>query len=128
MDAIELLSRLGQVEPADQVVLDALTIPAGRGRRTNRRSRLLIAGAVAVAAAGVVVLPGVTGGRPSTPVSSTPRSSIQARSGVGAILTAFTASKNNILIVTKTMAGPEGTLGKTIIWIDPVGAGRGTVV
>lgn len=26
------------------------------------------------------------------------------------------------------MKGPEGTIGKTIIWIDPVGAGRGTVV
>lgn len=110
----------------------------GRVRLSNRRSRLLIAfaGAVAVAAAGAVVLPGVIGTRlpvrgQSTPAQSTPAQLTPPRSGpvtVGAILTAFVASSSDILQVTKTMAGTEGSLGKTIIWIDPVGAGRGTAV
>jgi hypothetical protein len=149
MDAIELLSRLGQVEPADQPVLDAAlrrfteSIGTTSTRPVSRRRGLLIAaaGAVAVAAAGAVVLPGVIGIRPSTqprstqprstPGQSTPAQSTPPPSGpvsVGAILTAFAASSNDILMVTKTMAGPEGTLGKTIIWIDPVGAGPGTAV
>jgi hypothetical protein len=144
MDAIELLTELGQVEPADQAVLDAAlrrfsTSAGGRRRPATHRSRMLIAaaGAVAVAAAGAVALPSVIGINPPTtpsqsvPSQSTPDQSTPARSGsvsVGAILTAFAASSNDILMVTKTMAGPEGTLGKTIIWIDPLGAGRGAVV
>ena len=31
-------------------------------------------------------------------------------------------------MVTKTMSGPDGSLGKTIIWVDPVGAAPGTIV
>jgi hypothetical protein len=164
MDAIELLSELGRVERADQVVLDEalcrfsqsqFTEAAGQGRRpgrvgaadpilldttsaprgrwTNRQSRLLIAaaGAVAVAAAGVAVLPGVTRPltpAPSTPAPSTPARPAPSRSGIAAILTAFEASRSDILMVTKTMSGPDGSLGETIIWVDPVGAAPGTAV
>jgi hypothetical protein len=130
MDAIELLGQLGQVEPADQAVLDAalrrFAEHTGRRRRQIRGPRLTLAaaGAIAAAAAAVFALPSTT----PTQIPTSVRTTGPAPTGVAAILTAFEASRNDILQVTKTMAGPEGTLGKTIIWIDPLGARKGSTV
>lgn len=47
---------------------------------------------------------------------------------IAAVLTAFSASAGDILVVTKTMRGEFGTLGKTTIWLSPAQAAPGSAV
>jgi hypothetical protein len=153
MDALELLGRLGQVEPADQAVLDAALRrlddaarqdlrPAGPGPRAARRTRMLTAvaaGTVVLAAVAVAVAAGRPGVASRAGGSGVTRS--RARPGVApvpapspgtptiaAVLTAFSASGSDILMVTKTMRGDFGPLGKTVIWISPAVAAPGAAV
>ena len=138
MDAWELLSELGRVEPADQAVIDSalrrLAKAAGRdsrpvriGRPAIRRRWLISAAAVAaLAAAGTAA---VAGGPGLGSVAGDERSRATPRaSTVAAILTAFSASSNDILMVTKTMSGDYGTLGPTVIWISPAEPVPGAMV
>jgi hypothetical protein len=158
VDALELLSQLGQVEPADEAVLDAalgkLADCAGQnarqvrrgGRVTRRRYRMLIAAAAAAmtAAAAVAAVTGLGHPVPATRVGGTSPVS-QGRSGasaavsaglrtatpgtatVASVLTAFRASSDDLLMVTKVVRG-EGTCCRTIIWISPVEPAPGTTV
>lgn len=149
MDALELLRELGQVEPADQVVIDsalhdlALAVRQGSPnlRTTSRmiRRRLIVAAtAAAISAAGAVIVVGGFGRSGSQQPGEVTRSAGVGHGGpsratpgaspVTAILTAFSASSNDILMVTKTMRGDHGTLGPTIMWISPAEPGQGTTV
>jgi hypothetical protein len=47
---------------------------------------------------------------------------------IAAVLTAFRASADDILAVTKTMRGDFGTVGPTIIWVSPAQAAPGSTV
>jgi hypothetical protein len=147
MDALELLDRLGRVDPADRAVVDAalqrLAEAAGRDghqdRRARARHRGLIAAAAATAAltsaaayigvsaldhSGPVDRPGASS---ATHARTSPGSPARA-SAVAAMLTAFSARSNDILMVTKTMSGSYGTLGKTVMWVSPAMPGPGTTV
>jgi hypothetical protein len=157
MDTLELLARLGQVEPADPEVLDAAlrTLAAAVGvdahvaqpgrRRIWRRSWQTAVTAVTGAAAAVAVAAAVTvaaspghpvpggragGGGPRLtapgPVATAGPSGTAA--AVAAVLTAFSANSDDILMVTKTMSGDSGPLGKTVMWVAPAGAAPGTTV
>jgi hypothetical protein len=145
MDALELLGTLGQVEPADQAVLeaalgrfaeatarDADDVRPERRARRRRRSGLAtaVAAAMALAAAASFVVFGHSGTMPErgdspaanggkAPVASvrTP-SNPQSRSTVSAVLAAFIGSSKDVLRVSKTVRG-EGTCCKSTIWISP---------
>jgi hypothetical protein len=158
VDALELLSRLGQVDPADQAVLDAalekLAQFAGqdayqvrRGRRAMRpRTRLLLAAAAAAltAAASVAAVAVLKHPVPVTRTGSTPpvgqgRSDASPAGSAGShgatpgaptvasVLTAFRASSDDILQVTKVVRG-EGECCRTIIWISPAEPSPGAAV
>ena len=150
MDALELLRELGQVEPADQAVIDSALqklaetlspdtpqIPIS-SRMIQRRGLITAAAVSALAVAGAGAIAGGLahshspapvgvlrsagahdGGAPSATPGADP---------VAAILTAFNASSNDILMVTKTMSGDYGTLGPTVIWLSPAEPGPGTIV
>ena len=93
-------------------------------------SALAVAGAVAAAGglahsdspAPVGVNRSAAAGHPGAP-RITPGAST-----VTAILTAFSASSNDILMVTKTMSGDYGTLGPTVIWLSPAEPAPGATV
>ncbi len=150
MDALELLRELGQVEPADQAVIDSalhqLAETVGQdtphiaisSRMFQRRGLITAAAVSALAVAGTVAIAGgLAHSHSPAPVGVT--RSASARDGgvprvtpgagpVTAILTAFSASSNDILMVTKTMSGDYGTLGPTVMWLSPVGPVPGTTV
>lgn len=153
MDALELLGQLGDVEPADQAVLDAALqkLADATGRDTGRpgrpkawqlrRPRLIIgaAAALATAAAFTILAAGSgqsasvnrTGGSRSagqTQPSAAPAAATGHSPAITAILTAFSADSGDILSVTKTMTGDDGTVGKTVIWVSPAVAAAGTTV
>jgi hypothetical protein len=152
VDVIELLSKAGAVEPADPDVLEAalrkVAEAAGRQsrqtrvpRRTVLRSPRLIAAAAAAVLAAAGSLAVVTrldhdvhaGSGPAGSARSAVAPFASARASarpptIAAILTAYSASGGDILKVTKTMSGDDGTLGETIIWISPADAAPGTVV
>jgi hypothetical protein len=155
MDALELLSELGHVESADQAVLDAALRELSEAvsqdahharidRRASRRAnwlrpRLVTATAVAVALTAAATYTVVIGlGHHVSPIRSE-RSGLNgqrppsagARPGaptIAAVLTAASASSRDILEVTKTMRGDEGTLGKTVIRVWPADPTPGTPV
>lgn len=155
MDALELLGQLGRVEPADQKVIDvaldrlgeAISLDAGQARTSTaqgrRHPRLVIAASttalVAAAAIGLIAVLGHSepgGLRPSgqhQPGAAAAASAPQPASvthgspTVAAILTAFSARADDILMVTKVVRG-EGTCCKTIMWISPVGPAQGATV
>jgi hypothetical protein len=159
VDALELLSQLGQVEPADEAVLDAAlgkladcagqnARQVGRGRGVMRwRYRMLIAAAAGAmtAAATVAAVTGlwhpvpVTGIGSNSPAGHGRSGASPAVSGgssrgtssgaptVASVLTAFRASSDDLLMVTKVVRG-EGTCCRTIIWISPVEPAPGTTV
>jgi hypothetical protein len=144
MDALELLSQAGQVEPADQAALEAArqrfsdavaadARPGGRGPADARWRRLPVvatAAALTAAAAAFLVVAGPQAAthqarpRSSRPAVAAPRTA-PGKPSVAAVLAAFSASSHDILMVTKTMSGDEGTLGKTVIWVAPAGPAPG---
>lgn len=151
MDALEFLRELGQVEPADQAVIDSalqkLAETVGQdtpripmsSRMIQRRGGLIAAAAVsALAVAGTVAVVGGLARWHSPAPAGVSRSAgardrgvPRATPGAGpvaAILTAFSASRNDILMVTKTMSGDYGTLGPTVIWLSPAEPLPGTTV
>jgi hypothetical protein len=152
VDALELLGRMGQVEQADQTVLDAAlrrfaeTAGANRaGRRPARRLRaitIVTAAGALTAAATLAMVTGLDSHRAGTPaVASRPPGQHRQTGGISAgaaqakgtrtiaaIMTAFSANSDDILMVTKTMRGDFGTVGKTIIWVFPAAATPGTRV
>jgi hypothetical protein len=158
MDALKVLGQLGQVRPADPAVVDAalerLDEAISQDRRlarTNARAgrrrpwlftATVAAAAVSTAAAFVVV---THLDRPATPAGTNPAAGTKAVAGAGgptgfagatssgpraiaAVLTAFSASADDILVVTKTMRGDFGTVGKTTIWVSPAQAAPGSTV
>jgi hypothetical protein len=157
MDAIELLGQLGQVEPAEQAVLDEalrkLALAARRdsgrdnGRARPRRQLVTVTAAAAVALAAVGTAAVVTGlgagplprpagahqqGHPGpAPVTASgpPRGSSPRVPTVAAILTAFSASGGDILRVTKIVRSSGESTLRTVIWVWPAngGATGGTV-
>ena len=149
MDALELLRELGQVEPADQAVIDSalhkLAETVGQAtprspigsRVIERRGRIAAAAVSALAVAGIVAVAGGVA-RSHSPARVGVTRSAGARDGVPgathaagpvtAILTAVSASGNDILMVTKTMSGDYGTLGPTVIWLSPAEPAPGTTV
>jgi hypothetical protein len=149
MDALELL---GQVEPADQVVLDAAleklndaihqdsghvtanSLPARRRRRMT--AAVAAAAAVTVAATLAVITslgtaqpsrshPGGQGRSATAPAGFA--SPAHPQSAIAAVLTAFSASSSDILQVTKAVYG-EGPCCRASIWISPAAAAPGTTV
>lgn len=158
MDALKMLGQLGQVQPADPAVLDEalelLEEGIGQDRRlawTSARAarphRWLFTAAVAAAtvsaAATFVVVTQLH--RPAAPARSAGASpaahgkSVTGPAGlaggtssgpqvIAAVLTAFSASADDILAVTKTMRGDFGTVGKTTIWMSPAQAAPGSTV
>jgi hypothetical protein len=150
VDALELLRELGQVEPADEAVIESALqrlaeavgqdtphIPSSR-RVIQRRGVITAAAVSALAVAGTVaVAGGLAHSDMPAPVGVTRSAAARdggaprATSGTGpvtAILTAFAASSNDILMVTKTMSGDHGTLGPTVIWLSPAEPVPGTTV
>jgi hypothetical protein len=143
MDALERLSQLGQVERVDQAVLDsalqelagairadATCVPARR--QTNRRRSTRINAVVTAALASAAVVAGVAWLGHSVPPrratsAPSPRATSPDSSTMTAVLTAFTASRDDILMVTKIVRG-EGTCCKTIMWISPAGSAPGGAV
>jgi hypothetical protein len=135
--------------------LQQLAETVGRGRphipinsRVIRRRRLIAAAAAsALAAAGIVAVAislertgspapsGVArsaGAGPDRPTNAAAHGGLSRtaprESTVTAILTAFSASSDDILMVTKTMSGDYGSLGPTVIWLSPVEAVPGATV
>jgi hypothetical protein len=154
MDALERLRQAGQVERVDQAVLDealkelavaisgdARCISAAgvcsRGKARRRRSRRVTVTAAAAALAAAAVFAAVAWLGHSVPAigPGKARPTSQGRSGtashgsfsMAAILTAFTASSDDILMVTKIVHG-EGTCCKTLMWISPARSAPGTAV
>jgi hypothetical protein len=151
VDTLELLGLLGQVEPADQAVVDraleqlADVIGPGAGHRApgarpgrHRRPVAAIAAAAAVAAAATVAaIAGLGHGNVSRPLPVSQSRSRSApaitggatppRSTIAAVLTAFSASRNDILMVTKAVYG-QGPCCRAKIWISPAVASPGTTV
>ena len=146
MDALERLRQLGQVERVDQAVLDAaLRELAGpirqdarsgpaRGPVTRLRSGRVTA--MTAAAAGLAaVFAAVAWLGYSVPQSSTSpvasakpsHTTSQGSPAMAAVLAAFSASSDEILMVTKVVRG-EGTCCKSIIWISPARPARNGAV
>jgi hypothetical protein len=142
MDALELLGQLGRVAPADQAVVDdalrqLAEASSTEGRRRPAKRSLIIATATAAAlsfaAAGFLVAAGLQPPAPAPAPVSRAVSSPSTRPGiprpsVAAVLTAFKASSDDILMVTKVFSGGDGPLGKTIIWISPAVAAPHAIV
>jgi hypothetical protein len=156
MDTLELLARLGQVEPADPEVLDAAlrtladavgldapaALPAHAARPAPRpiwRRPWLAAGTAAAAAVAAVAavtvaassghpVPVGSGARRAGPGPVATAGPSGTAAAVAAVLTAFSANSDDILMVTKTMSGDSGPLGKTVMWVAPAGAAPGTTV
>jgi hypothetical protein len=153
MDGLNLLAQLGDVEPVDEHVLDAavarMLAAADVGPRRPHvsrpraaRRRLLRAGAAAAVAltaatavTAVIVAGHPTAGSrpgPSAAVSgarvTAPSPSAGAYSpAVAAVLTAFSASRDDVLMVTKVVRG-EGSCCKSVIVIAPAAAAPGAPV
>jgi hypothetical protein len=157
MDSLELLGRLGEVDPADQAVLDAAMdrfaeAVASSGhtarfatRTSGWRHRGLLGAAAAVAL--VVVLGQVILGNSGMTARSAGSHPAQrdlprqvtagsGRSGhvphpgssvIAAVLTAFSARGGYILQVSKTVTG-EGTCCRYRMWIWPLAPTRGQTV
>ncbi len=143
MDAIESLSQLGQVRPADQAVLTAalerLEEAAGQGNPAGRparwRSRRFCTAIGAVAAGTVVVLAVLHIGHPAVPTRRMAAKPAPLTTAGGhehhvitSVLAAFSASADDVIAVTKTMRGDFGTLGATTIWVAPAQATPGSTV
>jgi hypothetical protein len=151
VDPLELLDQLGHVEPADQAVMeralahlaDAIRQDTGHlapSTRAIRRRRFVAAIAAAAGVAAAATAIAITGldhgnvGRPQ-PVSQSRSRSAKAvstgaapqRSTIAAVLTAFSASRDDILMVTRAVHG-EGPCCRANIWISPAGAAPGTIV
>jgi hypothetical protein len=148
MDGLELLSQLGHVDPADPAVVDAALEGLARaaeqesrgGQRPRpRHRRQIIATAATVAVTSAAAYAGISALSSPAPVNP-PRA--QSTAGLGgpshapsprvptlaAVLTAFTASSGDILMVTKTLHGEYGIVGKTDIWVSPSLPAPGTTV
>ena len=155
MDALEHLERLGHVEPANQAVLEAalqnvsdvidhdLCYPVSGRRRPLALMSACAAGLTAAATVAFVmgfghaVPASRSGGQPgpdarrsvSMPAVSagTPRSNSKGSATIAAMLTAFSASGDDVLKVSKVVHG-EGTCCKSVIWISPAGPRPGATV
>jgi hypothetical protein len=149
MDALDLLGRLGQVEPADRAVLeaaldrfartaaaDAVHVRFDTRARRPRRPGLITSsvGAIALATAASFAAFALSAPRtgagdshaashsePSKSSASSvrPPSSAKPEFTISAVLTAFNARRNDVLMVSKTVRG-EGSCCKTTIWISPI--------
>jgi hypothetical protein len=138
MDALELLGQLGRVAPADQAVVDEALhqlakASSAEGRlRPSKRSLIITtatAAALSFAAAGLLIAAGLQPPAPVTRVVASPSTRPEAtRPSVAAVLTAFSASSDDILMVTKAFSGGDGPLGKTLIWIYPAVAAPNATV
>lgn len=141
MDPLRLLSQLGRVEPVDEVVLDAalgkLADAVGQDRRpasASLRPRLLSAIGMAVAlTVAVAVVAWFGRSAPVTRSGALPKADGSSRPtspgspAIAAILTAFGASGNDVLVVTKVVSG-EGTCCRSIIRLSPAAPSPGATV
>ena len=157
MDGLKLLAQLGDVEPVDEHVFDAalarVAAAADAGQQRARTSRspagrhrpLLLPAAVAVGLAAAAAVTAVTltgrpaaGSRPGPPaavsgarvIAPSPSPAPSAGAGspaVAAILTAFSASRDDVLMVTKVVRG-QGSCCKSVIVIAPAEAAPGVAV
>jgi hypothetical protein len=157
MDSLELLVRLGQVEPADQAVLDGavdrFAEAVSRGDQSARftvrpkalRRPALIGAAAAVTLAVVLslVLAGNSAATSRTagsfparhglsrqPAAESGRAAHVPRQGssvIPAVLTAFSANSGDILQVSKIVTG-EGTCCRYKMWISPLDPAPGATV
>jgi hypothetical protein len=153
MDGLRLLAQLGDVEPVDEHVLEAAVASVAAAADTGqwraltsrppaaRRRPLLAPAAVAVAltaAAAVTAAalaghpaarsrpPAAIGGARVTTPSPAPSAGADSPA-MAAILTAFSAGRDDILEVTKVVRG-EGSCCKSVIVIAPAEAAAGAEV